>query len=225
VTTRVNEGETKYDALQLSLDKRFSRGFQFKTSYTLSRGRGSTSGDGTPTANFQTQQGLNLDLNEGPTNFDRRHNFVFSGLWRVPKTRGFVVSTVVRALTGTPFTLLDTRVDPDRNGILFDPLPAGTYDATRTFPNGETLDFNVENQGGRNGARLPDFFSVDLRLAYKFNFTERVNAGFTFEAFNLTNRTNYDELLVTGDISNPNFLIPLGAKPLRTLQLGFRLGF
>ncbi|HEV7905547.1 MAG TPA: TonB-dependent receptor [Pyrinomonadaceae bacterium] len=225
VTTRVNEGETKYDALQLSLDKRFSRGFQFKTSYTLSRGRGNTSGDGTPTANFQTQDNLNLDLNEGPTNFDRRHNFVFSGVWRVPKTRGFIVSTIIRALSGTPFTLQDPRVDPDRNGILFDPLPSGTFNATRTFPNGETLNFDVENQGGRNGARLPGFFSVDLRLAYKFNFTERVNAGFTFEAFNLTNRTNYDELAITGDRSSVNFLIPLGAKPMRTLQLGFRLGF
>jgi outer membrane receptor protein involved in Fe transport len=225
VTTRVNEGETKYDALQLSLDKRFSRGFQFKTSYTLSRGRGNTSGDGTPTANFQTQDGLNLDLNEGPTSFDRRHNFVFSGLWRVPKTRGFIVSTIIRALSGTPFTLQDTRFDPDRNGILFDPLPAGTYAATRTFANGETLNFNLENQGGRNGARLPGFFSVDLRLAYKYNFTERVNAGFTFEAFNLTNRTNYDEITITGDRSSLNFLIPLGAKPMRTLQLGFRLGF
>jgi outer membrane receptor protein involved in Fe transport len=225
VTTRVNEGETKYDALQLSLDKRFSRGFQFKTSYTLSRGRGNTSGDGTPTANFQTQDGLNLDLNEGPTNFDRRHNFVFSGLWRVPKTRGFIVSAIIRALSGTPFTLQDTRVDPDRNGILFDPLPAGAFTATRTFTNGETLNFNLENEGGRNGARLPGFFSVDLRLAYKFNFTERINAGFTFEAFNLTNRTNYDEITITGDRSSLNFLIPLGAKPMRTLQLGFRLGF
>lgn len=225
VTTRVNEGETKYDALQLSLDRRYSRGFQFKTSYTLSRGRGNTSGDGTPTANFQTQESLNLDLNEGPTNFDRRHNFVFSGLWRVPRTRGLIVSTVIRALSGTPFTLQDTRVDPDRNGILFDPLPAGTFTASRAFPNGETLAFDVENEGGRNGARLPGFFGVDLRLAYKFDFTERVNAGFIFEAFNLTNRTNYDELTITGDRSSLNFLIPTGAKPMRTLQLGFRLGF
>ncbi|MCA1567760.1 MAG: hypothetical protein LC803_19370 [Acidobacteria bacterium] len=54
---------------------------------------------------------------------------------------------------------------------------------------------------------------------------ERVNAGFTFEAFNLTNRTNYDEITITGDRSSLNFLIPLGAKPMRTLQLGFRLGF
>jgi hypothetical protein len=225
VTTRINDGRTNYDALQLSLDKRYTRNFQFKVSYTLARGEGNTSGDGVPNANFQTQDGLNLSLNEGPTNFDRRHNFVFSGLWRVPKTRGLIVSSIVRALTGTPFTLQDTRVDVDRNGILFDPLPAGAFTASRTFPNGETLNFDVENQGGRAGARFPGYFAIDLRLAYKFDFTERINAGFTFEAFNITNRVNYDELLITGDLSNPNFLIPLGAKPMRTLQLGFRLGF
>ncbi len=225
VTTRVNEGETDYDALQLSVDKRFTRGFQLKASYTLSSSRGNTSGDGTPTANFQTQEGLNLEQNVGPTAFDRRHNFVFSGVWRVPKTRGLLLSGVVRALSGTPFTIFNSTVDADRNGILFDPLPAGTFTASRTFPNGETLDFDVENKGGRNGARLPGFFGVDLRLAYKYDFTERVNAGFTFEVFNLTNRTNYDETLITGDVSSRNFLIPLGAKPSRTLQLGFRVAF
>ncbi|MDQ3062379.1 MAG: TonB-dependent receptor, partial [Acidobacteriota bacterium] len=94
--------------------------------------------------------------------------------------------------------------------------------------NGETLNFAVENKGGINGARLPGFFSVDLRLAYKFNFTERVNAGFTFEVFNLANRTNYDELSVSGNAAQNNlaaFLIPTIAKPPRTLQLGFRVAF
>ncbi len=225
VLTRLNIGETKYDALQLSLDKRFSRGFQFKTSYTLSKGTGNVSGSGTPTANFQTQSGLNLEEGRGPTAFDRRHNFVFSGLYRVPRTRGLVVSAVVRALSGTPFTILNSTIDTNQNGINFDPLPAGTFTNSRTFANGETLNFNVENKGGFNGARLPGFFSVDLRLAYKFNFTERVNAGFTFEVFNLANRANYDETTVSGDVSQSTLLIPSVAKPPRILQLGFRVAF
>jgi len=231
VTTRINEGRTKYDALQLSLDKRFSRGFQFKTSYTLSKGRGNTTGNGVPTANFQTQTSLGLDENKGPTAFDRRHNFVFSGLYRVPRTRGLVVSTIIRALSGTPFTIFNATIDTNQNGIFVDPLPAGTYTNTRVpllTGNGETLNFAVENKGGINGARLPGFFSVDLRLAYKFNFTERVNAGFTFEVFNLANRTNYDELSVSGNAAQNNlaaFLIPTIAKPPRTLQLGFRVAF
>jgi len=225
VTTRLNFGETKYDALQLTLDKRFSHGFQFRTSYTLAKGTGNVSGNGVPTANFQTQTSLGLDEGEGPTAFDRRHNFVFSGLYRVPKTRGLMISTIIRALSGTPFTIIDSRVDANQNGINFDPLAAGTFTKSRTFANGETLNFNVNNNGGFNGARLPGFFQVDLRLAYKFNITERMNAGFTFEVFNLANRTNYDETTVSGDISQSTFLIPSVAKPPRTIQLGFRFAF
>lgn len=225
VTTRLNLGRTKYNALQLSLDKRLSQGFQFKASYTLSKSTGNVSGNGVPTANFQTQSGLNLEQGEGPTAFDRRHNFVFSGLYRVPYTKGLIVSGIVRALSGTPFTILNSTIDADQNGILFDPLPAGSYTNARTFANGETLNFAVDNKGGFNGARLPGFFSIDLRLAYKFNITERVNAGFTFEVFNLANRTNYEELTVSGDRSQSTFLIPSVAKPPRTLQLGFRVAF
>ncbi len=225
VTTRINEGKTKYDALQLSLDKRFSKGFQFKTSYTLSKGSGNVSGSALGAASFQTQTSLGLDENTGATAFDRRHNFVFSGLYKVPRTRGLIVSTIVRALSGTPFTIFNSTVDTNQNGINFDPLPAGAFTNSRTFANGETLNFSVDNKGGVSGARLPGFFEVDLRLAYKYNFTERVNAGFTFEVFNLANRTNYDETRVSGDRSQSTFLIPSAAKSPRTLQLGFRIAF
>ncbi len=225
VTTRINEGRTKYNALQLSLDKRFSKGFQFKTSYTLAKGTGNVSGSALGAASFQTQTGLGLDENTGPTAFDRRHNFVFSGLYKVPRTRGLIVSTIIRALSGSPFSIFNSTVDANQNGINFDPLAAGTFTSSRTFANGETLNFAVDNKGGVNGARLPGFFSVDFRAAYKFNFTERVNAGFTFEVFNLANRTNYDETTVSGDTSQSTFLIPSVAKPPRTLQLGFRVAF
>jgi len=231
VTTRVNEGRTHYDALQLSLDKRFSKGFQFKTAYTLSKGRGNMGGVGTPNSNFQLLDDLRLNLNEGPTDLDRRHNFVVSGIWEIPHTRGLMISSVVRALQGAPFTIADNQVDLDRNGILFDPLPAGSRVATRTFPNGETLTFEHENKGGRNGARLPGFFSADLRLAYKYNFSERIKAGFTFEVFNLTNRTNFDSAVLGNNFAsfqqgtNRDFLVQSGAQIPRTLQLGFRVSF
>ena len=226
VTTRVNDGRTKYDALQFSMDKRFSRGFQFKASYTMGFGRGSTNGNGVPNDNAQTQAGLNLDENSGPLAFDRRHNFVLSGLYEVPKTRGLRISTIIRGLSGPPFTIFDSRVDANRNGINVDPLAPGMYSNSRTFPNGEVLNFAELNNGGFNGARLPGFFSVDLRLAYKYTFTERINAGFTFEVFNLLNRTNYDELTVSGDrASLGSFLVPTVAKPPRTFQLGFRVAF
>lgn len=228
VRSRLSVASGSYNALQISLDKRFSRGVQLKTSYTMSNSRGNTSGNGTPTANFQLLDDLRLDLNEGPTDFDRRHNLVFSGLWEVPRTKGLIVSTIVRGLSGTPFTILDSLVDADRNGLTFDPLPAGAYTGTRTFPNGEVITLDFENEGGRNGARNPGFFGIDLRLAYRYNFAEKIRAGFTFEVFNLTNRVNYDGAAISGNFSrggNVNFLVPTGARPARTLQLGVRVSF
>lgn len=143
----------------------------------------------------------------------------------MPRTRGLIISTIFRALSGTPFTILNSTIDAYQNGINVDPLTAGTFTNSRTFANGETLTLNLDNKGGINGTRLPGFFAVDLRLAYKFNFTERINAGFTFEVFNIANRTNYDELSVSGDVSQSTFLIPSVAKPPRTFQLGFRFAF
>jgi outer membrane receptor protein involved in Fe transport len=128
-------------------------------------------------------------------------------------------------LSGPPFTIFNSRIDANQNGINVDPLAPGFYSNFRVFPNGERLDFAELNNGGINGARLPGFFSVDLRLAYKFKFNERVSAGFTFEVFNVANRTNFDETTVSGDIFNTAFLVPTVAKPPRTIQLGFRVAF
>ncbi|MCI0486963.1 MAG: hypothetical protein L0229_10220 [Blastocatellia bacterium] len=69
---------------------------------------------------------------------------------------------------------------------------------------------------------------IDLRLAYKYDFTERIKAGFTFEVFNLANRVNYDPITLSGNFSggnNANFLVPTGAMSPRILQLGFRVSF
>jgi hypothetical protein len=226
VQTRVNAGSSDYDSIQLQLEKRWSRDYRFRVAYTLSKSRGDTSGVGIPTSQFQLLDDLNLDLNEGPTDVDRRHNFVFSGSAVVPKTGGLTVSTVVRALSGFAFTIQDTNVDADRNGVLFDPLPAGTYSGTG--PNAIT----VENEGGRNGARGPGFFQVDARLGYIIRFNTR-RVELYGEVFNLTNRANFDSVTnnsanTLGDRRLPTFLtvtaLRAGAVP-RTAQIGAKFVF
>jgi len=138
-------------------------------------------------------------LNEGPTDFDRRHNLVVSGTVLVPKTGGLTVSAVARALSGSPMTVQDTNTDPDRNGILFDPLPAGDYSGTGSDA------YSVTSEGGRNGAYGPGFFQIDLRFGYRL----RVGGGKTLdlfgEIFNLANRANFDN--PTGDRRSTNFLL------------------
>ncbi|HSB62202.1 MAG TPA: hypothetical protein VLI67_10810 [Vicinamibacteria bacterium] len=60
----------------------------------------------------------------------------------------------MRFLSGTAFTIQDQNSDPDQNGILFDPLPAGTYSGTGSDA------ITVDNAGGRNGAYGPSFFTA-----------------------------------------------------------------
>ena len=68
-------------------------------------------------------------------------------------------------------------------------------------------------------------FAAAPGVVYFDALNEDINDGFTFEVFNLTNRTNYDENTVSGDFSQSTFLIPSVAKPPRTIQLGFRVAF
>lgn len=220
VTTFRNVGETDYDALMLQLEKRFSRNYSARVSYTLSYSRGNTSGAGAPASPFQVLDDLNLDLNEGPTNFDQRHNLVVSGTAIVPRTGGLTVSWVARALSGSPFTIFDSTIDADRNGTLSDPLEPGTYSGTG--PNTIT----VENDGGRNGAYGPGFFKLDLRLGYRFNFGNQRTLDIFGEIFNVTDRDNFAN--PSGDRASANFLrltaLSTSTTP-RTGQIGFRFGF
>lgn len=220
VLQRINVGRTDYDALMLQFDKRFSQNFSARVSYTLAYSRGNTTGDGTPQANLQFLDDLNLDDYEGPTNFDRRHNLVVSGTSLIPRTGGLTVAWIARYLSGLAFTIQDTNIDADRNAVLFDPLPAGSYNGAGA--NSVTVD----NEGGRNGARGPDFFELDLRLGYRFKLGGSRTLDVFGEIFNLTNRANFDS--PTGDRRSTNFLVLTALRPggiPMTGQLGARFAF
>ncbi len=220
VTTFRNVGETDYDALMLQLEKRFSQNYSARVSYTLAYSRGNTSGSGIPASPFQVLDDLNLGLNEGPTNFDQRHNLVVSGTAIVPRTGGLSVSWVARALSGSPFTIFDSTIDADRNGTLADPLEPGTYSGTGA----NTI--SVESDGGRNGAYGPGFFKLDLRLGYRFNLGNQRTVDVFGEIFNVTDRENFAN--PTGDRASANFLrltsLSTSTTP-RTGQFGVRFGF
>src|SRR4029434_10639964 len=115
--------------------------------YSLGYSRGVTLTQ-TNTPQLQVGTDLHLDAYYATADHDRRHSFGDSGRQDVPKARGVTISGMLRMLSGTPYTIQDQNIDADRNGVLFDPLPAGTYSGTAPG----ALQ-NVENKGGRNGAR------------------------------------------------------------------------
>ena len=213
-------GETRYDGLNLSLERRYKGFWSARASYTLGDARGNNSGAPAATNNFQVLADRHLDLNDGPLDTDRRHNLTLNGRLEVPHTKGLTVSALFRYMTGRPFTIMDSTVDADRNGILFDPLPAGTYSGV-----GQTA-MTATSKGGRNGAYGPDYAQLDTRVGYRVRPGAARTLDLFAEAFNLTNRSNYTN--PPSDRRLPTFLVlnglVAGGFP-RQMQLGMRLGF
>jgi hypothetical protein len=233
VVTLTNDGWIDYNTLQVSGTKRFSNNWQARLSYAYSRGRGNNSTGQADPAISQFLDNLNLDRDVGPTNVDRPHIVTLSGSFDVPRTGGLKVSGVYSARSGTPFTLIDSTLDADRNSFTTNEyLPAGTYSGT-----GDDA-ITVDYKGGRNGARGPNYQRLDLRLGYRF----RLPGGRTLDAFldlfNATNEPNFaNPINVTTNTNNVNasdrrlastFLKltqTLDESPTRTAQLNLRFGF
>jgi Carboxypeptidase regulatory-like domain len=219
-------GYSSYDALNLSVERRYANNWSLRGAYALSYSRGVTAGqENTP--DLQVGNDLNLDEWFAPSPTDRRHNFVMSGRIEVPKTGGLAISGTLRMLSGTPFTIQDDTVDTDMNRTNFEPLPEGTYNA---FPAaGPYVLKDVESKGGRNGAYGPGFVQLDLRAGYKVRLGgNRVLDAFV-DVFNVTNHVNFanpasGNRRVQADFLRLNALVGGTGFP-RQAQFGLRLGF
>lgn len=221
VDTLVNAGEINYNTVQVSVTQRARGGFSGRASYAYSRGRGNVATGQADTANSQILDDLNLDNDQGPTNVDRPHIFSLAGSYDVPRTKGLRVSAVFQARSGTPFTLVDTTFDLDRNGLTANEyLPAGTYRGNGQYA------YEVDYKGGRNGGRGPGYASLDVRAGYVFRFPGGRTLNVFVDAFNATNEPNFanppGDRRATATFLNLNSLVNGVA---RTFQLNARLGF
>ena len=233
VVTLTNDGWIDYHTVQVSGTKRFSDGWQGRLSYAWSRGRGNTSTGQADPAISQVLGDLNLDKDVGPTNVDRPHILTLSGSYDVPRTRGLKVSAVYSARSGTPFTLIDSTFDADRNSFTTNEyLPAGTYRGT-----GEDA-LEVDYKGGRNGARGPNYQRLDFRTGYRIRLAGGRTLDTFLDVFNLTNEPNFaNPINVNTTTNNVNsadrrltgtFLRltqTLNESPTRTAQINVRYGF
>ena len=129
-------------------------------------------------------------------------------------------SSLLRIMSGRPFSLIDSNTDADRNGILLDPLPAGTYSGTGAN------SITVENEGGRNGAYGPNYAQMDVRVGYRIRAGGARTVDVFAEVFNVLNRANFTN--PSGDRRLPTFLVVnallAGGFP-RQAQIGARFGF
>lgn len=113
-------GNSTYNSLQISVTKRFSGGLQLLSAYTLGKSIDTYSGTGVNEITTVPGDQLDLNTNRSPSDFDRRHRFVTSFVYDLPKFKSD--STLMRALfnnyqingivtlqTGTPFSIIESN--------------------------------------------------------------------------------------------------------------------
>ncbi len=108
ITFREGTGNSSYNALWVTANKRLSRGLQFNASYTWSR---SIDYNSQSSQGVTLQDSFNIRGDRGLSDFDARHRFVINGLYEVPfkKDRaigGWQLSFIVQSQSGNPVTLL-----------------------------------------------------------------------------------------------------------------------
>jgi hypothetical protein len=187
-----NAGESVYNALNLSLEKRYANNWSGRLSYSLSKAEG-TANDQNDKNTSQTMTNLNLDAFRGPSNVDRRHILSLATQTEIPKTGGIMLSGTARYMSGAPFSIYDSSIDADRNGELVDPVPAGVYSGTA--PNSMK---DVKYKGGRNGAIGPDYFQLDVRAGWRRRINPERALELFLDIYNITNRANFDNPMTTG---------------------------
>jgi opacity protein-like surface antigen len=170
----INEStaHSTYDALTLSLRRRFANRFQFEANYTFANNRDDDSNE----RNFSREPTLNpfnLKLEAGPSKQDVRHNLNLSGLYDLG--RGFTISAIIVTRSGFPYSGMVDDGNNDTNGDLND-------GNDRVVINGAI--------SGRNAFRQPHFFNLDMRLLKSFRFGETKKLDLSGEVFNLTRNTN-----------------------------------
>jgi hypothetical protein len=174
-----------FDSLNFQLKKRFSHKFMFQTSYVLSWSR---SWGGVPTASYGgnsiavTPEAQFLPSEFGPTIFDERHRFVFSGVFRMKW--GFELAPLFQASSARPYSFIAGK---DLNGD-------GRSSVDRVCA-GSTLTSFVETPGCSmvqvNSLRGKPYINTDLRATKNFQFGEVTSLKVFWEFFNLFNRDNF----------------------------------
>lgn len=169
----INESSahSTYDALTISLNRRFANRYLFAVNYTLANTRDDDSNE----RNFSREPTLNpfnLKAEAGPSKQDVRHNLNISGLYDLG--HGFTVSGIIVTRSGFPYTGL-IEDGTDTNNDLNDANE-------RAVVNGVV--------SGRNAFRQPYFFNLDVRLLKGFRFGETKRIDLSAEVYNVTRNTN-----------------------------------
>jgi hypothetical protein len=200
---RNNTGNSTYHSFQGRVEKRFSAGLTFTVAYTFSRlidDAGAVFDAAIltgPVASFQAADSFNKRLEKDVSTGDLRHNLASGFVYELPLGRGWQVGGILRVQSGSPLAVTQaTNLNAfagfgiQRPNRVADPnLPSdqrttGRYFNTAAFT--PAPQFTIGNSS-RNPVLGPPYRALDLMVGKTFTVSERWQAEFRAEAFNLTN--------------------------------------
>jgi len=214
---KTNDGNNNFNALQASLQRRFTRGLLFQANYMWSHSIGDASlGSGEAIA-FQNQACRACDRSS--TSADVRHVLTTNGVYQLPfgtgKTflngnnllshfvGGWELAGVASARSGLPVNITVSRtasalLDGNTSGQRPNLVPGVSIYAANPGINGwfNPAAFAAPANGtwgnlGRNIATGPRAFEIDSSLQKRFRLTERLALSFRAAAFNLLNHPEF----------------------------------
>ena len=235
ITGDESSGDSRYNALQIWLNRRFSNRLAFQAAYTWSHTISNT--PVTSFSNGQTSDPFNYDLDRGDADLDRRHTFVTNAVYVLPSVKqwgafanqvlgDWQLNGIYTYLGGTPIDILSGAntaglrtggnqrpdlvpgVDPYMHG---DPLH---YLNPAAFALPAAGKFGTL---GRGSIRGPTTHNVDFSINKNWRFKERYGVQFRAEMFNAFNHANFSANQVNNNLSfsqnvtdadgnpNPNF--------------------
>jgi hypothetical protein len=212
---------SNYNSLQAKLDKRFSHGLSFLTSYTWSHSIDGASvffGSGANATTIFPQNNYNLAAERGSSDFDIRQRLSLSFNYDLPALRGapsalgkgWELGGILTLQTGQPFSVLTgeglsgTGLGNDRPNLVGDPN-AGPHTVQQWF-NTSAFVLNAPltfGDAGRNIVTGPNYRDFDFSIIKNTLIGDKVNTQFRAEFFNIFNHPAF--ALPSNILAAPNF--------------------
>jgi hypothetical protein len=249
IVVQPSMGVTDYHAGVLKLEKRFSSGVSFLSTYTWSKNIGNLDANAGDLGDDQQYSDYyNRRLDKGPEGLDINHRFTWSSVYELPWGRGrrwltsgalsqilggWTIGAISTMQTGGPFTVTTqtntTNVfssGAQRANVLRNPnLPNSEKRLDRWF---DTSAFQAPEpftfgNAGRGIVRGDGRINFDFSLSKTFYVRENVSIQLRGETFNAFNHPDFG--LPGRSLGGPGFGVISSATDARVTQLGLRIGF
>lgn len=236
---RDDNGKSQYDSLQIQLERRYTRGWQYRAAYTFSKTK--DNGEGA----FDSVADTNINFIEpfATSRIDFPHVFSFESVFDIPFGRGrafgsdihpvvdaiiggWQLNGIFRAQSGQPFDVRRNGVRVDLVGDPYTGDTSGRFIDPAAFQDAPAGRFGTLE---RNSLRSPATYQLNLGVSKNFGIYEDIKLQFRTEFFNIFNTPQLS--VPNTDLGNLNptsgFGTIRGTQPFsnRQIQFGLRLEF